>query len=140
VGSAFILAGAISRIGQSREIEGLGMVIISVFGVIVNGVAVLKTRKGTGLNEKTINLHLLEDVLGWLSVLVGSVLIYLFKWYVIDSLLSIAIAGFLLFESSKNIKKIFAQNSMAFLIFLSLTFNKQFLNLITKKIILICNL
>lgn len=108
VGSAFILAGAISRIGQPREIEGLGMVIISVFGVIVNGVAVLKTRKGTGLNEKTINLHLLEDVLGWLSVLVGSVLIYLFKWYAIDSFLSIAIAGFLLFESSRNIKKIFA--------------------------------
>ena len=108
VGSIFILAGSIERINKPEQIEGLGMVIIAVFGVVVNGIAVLKTRKGTGMNEKAINLHLLEDVLGWIAVLVGSVLIYFFKWYIIDVILSVVIASFLLFESAKNIKNIFA--------------------------------
>ncbi len=108
VGSVFILVGSVERINQPKHIEGLGMVIIAVFGVVVNGIAVIKTRNGTGINEKAINLHLLEDVLGWVAVLAGSVLIYFFKWYIIDVILSVVIASFLLFESAKNIKNIFA--------------------------------
>jgi cobalt-zinc-cadmium efflux system protein len=83
------------------------MVIIAILGVVINGVAVFKTHKGTGVNERAISLHLLEDVLGWIAVLVGSVFVYLFKWYFVDGLLSVLIAGFLLFESTKNIKEIF---------------------------------
>ncbi len=107
VGSIVILAGSANRLTNPEEVHSFGMVIIAVFGVIVNGVAVFKTRKGTGANERAISLHLLEDVLGWIAVLVGSVFIYLFKWYFIDALLSVLIAGFLLFESTKNIKEIF---------------------------------
>ena len=106
-GSIFIVVGAIKRLTEPREIYGFGMVVIAIFGVIINGAAVLKTRKGFGVNEKAISLHLLEDVLGWIAVLVGSVFIYAFKWYFIDSVLSLLIAGFLLFESTKNIKEIF---------------------------------
>lgn len=107
VGSIFVIVGSVGRISEPRQVQGLGMVIIAVFGVVVNGVAVIKTHKGTGANEKAISLHLLEDVLGWIAVLAGSLLIYLFKWYFIDGLLSVLIAGFLLFESTKNIKEIF---------------------------------
>ncbi len=107
VGSAFVIAGSVSRISEPRQVQGFGMVIIAVFGVAVNGIAVIKTRKGTGANEKAISLHLLEDVLGWVAVLIGSLLIYLFKWYFIDGLLSVLIAGFLLFASVKNIKEVF---------------------------------
>lgn len=106
-GSIFIIVGAVKRLGEPREIRGLGMIIIAIFGVIINGAAVLKTRKGFGVNERAISLHLLEDVLGWVAVLIGSVFIYVFKWYFIDSVLSLLIAGFLLFESTKNAKEIF---------------------------------
>lgn len=108
VGSVAVIAGSVGRMRRPEEVQGLGMVIIAVFGVVVNGIAVAKTHKGTGANEKAISLHLLEDVLGWVAVLVGSVLIYLFEWYFIDGILSVLIAGFLLYESSKNIKEIFA--------------------------------
>ncbi len=107
VGSIFIIIGAIKRFAQPKEIQGLGMVIIALFGVVINGIAVAKTHKGTGINEKAISLHLLEDVLGWIAVLVGSLFIYFFEWYFVDGLLSVLIAGFLLFESTKNIKEIF---------------------------------
>lgn len=107
IGSIFVIVGAVRRISQPKEVQGLGMIIIAVFGVLINGVAVVKTHKGTGVNERAISLHLLEDVLGWIAVLIGSFFVYFFKWYFIDGLLSVLIAGFLLFESTKNIKEIF---------------------------------
>ena len=107
VGSVFVIVGSVGRIIQPKEVHGLGMVIIAVLGVVINGAAVIKTRSGTGMNEKAISLHLLEDVLGWLAVLVGSVLIFFFKWYFIDGVLSVLIAVVLIVESAKTIKDIF---------------------------------
>lgn len=108
VGSVFVIVGAVGRISEPKEVQGLGMVVIAVFGVLVNGVAVIRTRNGTGANERAISLHLLEDVLGWFAVLAGSLLIYLFDWYFIDGLLSVIIAGVLIFESSRTLKDIFS--------------------------------
>lgn len=107
IGSLVILTGSAKRLSNPEDVHGLGMVIIAIFGVVVNGAAVIKTHKGKGVNERAISLHLLEDVLGWVAVLAGSLCIYLFEWYFIDGLLSVLIAGFLLFESTKNIKEIF---------------------------------
>ncbi len=108
VGSVFVIVGSVGRIAQPKEVHGLGMVVIAVFGVVINGAAVIKTRSGTGVNEKAISLHLLEDVLGWIAVLLGSALIFFFKWYFIDGVLSVLIAVVLIVESSKTIKDIFA--------------------------------
>ncbi len=107
LGSVFIIIGAVRRFGEPKEIQGAGMLIIAVFGVIINGAAVLRTHKGFGANEKAISMHLLEDVLGWIAVLIGAALIYFFQWNFVDGILSILIAGFLLFESSKNIIEVF---------------------------------
>lgn len=107
VGSLFVIVGAVRRISEPKEVQGLGMIVIAVLGVLVNGVAVIRTRRGTGANERAISLHLLEDVLGWLAVLAGSLLIYLFEWYFIDGILSVLIASVLIFESARTIKDIF---------------------------------
>ncbi len=106
-GSVFVILGSVERLGEPREIHGLGMLIIAVLGVIINGMTVLRTHKGKGANEKAISLHMLEDVLGWVAVLIGSVFIYAFKWYFVDAILSLAIAVFLLVESAKNLKDVF---------------------------------
>ncbi len=107
VGSVFVVVGAIFRMEQSREINGIGMLIIAVLGIVINGAAALRTSKGNGANEKAINLHMLEDVLGWIAVLVGSILISAFKWYFVDTLLSLCIAIFLIVHSLKNIAEVF---------------------------------
>ena len=33
------------------------------------------TKEGDSLNQKSVNLHMLEDVLGWIVVLIGAILI-----------------------------------------------------------------
>ena len=107
-GSVIVILGSVKRFNNPEEINGLGMLIIAVLGVVINGVAVLRTRDGKGANEKAISLHLLEDVLGWAAVLVGSVFIYAFKWHFVDGVLSLGIAVFMLVESIKNLKNIFS--------------------------------
>jgi len=62
----------------------------------VNGIAVYKTHSGKTLNEKVISLHLLEDVLGWVAILIGSIVILLTKLYIIDAILSMGIMLYIL--------------------------------------------
>ena len=52
-------------------------------------------------------LHLLEDVLGWVAVLIGSVIIRYTGWYFIDPLLSVGIGVFILTNVCRNLYAIF---------------------------------
>ena len=106
VGSIFILYEAIPRIFNPQETSAEGMFILAIIGIVVNGAAVLRTRKGSSINEKVVSLHLLEDVLGWVAVLVGSILIYFTKLTIFDPILSIAITLFILFNVFRNIKQV----------------------------------
>ena len=105
IGSIFILTEAIPRIISPEETHAKGMFILAIFGVIVNGVAVFRMRKGKSINEKVVSLHLLEDVLGWVAVLIGSVIMYFFDLPIIDPILSIAIACYVLFNVFRNIRQ-----------------------------------
>ncbi len=108
VSSVFVVCGAIIRLDEPQEIRGGVMLVVAVFGVIINGVAVIITHKGTGANEKAVSVHMLEDVLGWAAVLVGSALICAFEWYFIDGILSLCIALFLIVHSVVTIKNVLA--------------------------------
>ena len=105
VGSIYILSEAVPRLFSPQETSAKGMFVLAVFGIIVNGIAALRTRKGKSINERLVSLHLLEDVLGWAAILVGSVVMYFTGWTIIDSILSLAIACFVLFNVFKNIRQ-----------------------------------
>lgn len=40
------------------------MMAMAVVGILVNGAAVLRVRRGSSLTERVVSWHLLEDVLG----------------------------------------------------------------------------
>ncbi len=97
-GSVIILTRAVPALWQPTEPDAGGMIWLAVLGVIVNGAAVFRLRKGgDSLNERVITWHLLEDVLGWVAVLIGSVLMYYFDLPWIDPALSIGIAMYILY-------------------------------------------
>ena len=106
VGSIYILSEAIPRLFSPQETNAKGMFLLAILGVVVNGYAVLRTRKGKSINERVVSLHLLEDVLGWAAVLVGSVVMYFTGLTIIDPILSLGIAGFVLYNVFKNIRLI----------------------------------
>lgn len=104
VGSVFILKEAIPRLIDPQSSNAQGMVLLAIFGVIINGAAVLRLKKGSSHNEKVVSLHLLEDVLGWVAVLIGSVIMMFTDWYIIDPILSVGIAAFILFNVYNGLK------------------------------------
>ena len=105
-GSLIVIYSAIKRFINPVEIKYDGMIVMAVVGIIVNGVATLTTSKGSSINEKTVSLHMLEDVLGWIVVLVGAILIKFTHIYYIDAILTILVAGFILGHAFKNFIKI----------------------------------
>lgn len=104
IGSVFILYETIPRLFEPEQPETTGMIILSVLGIIVNGLAVLRTRKGKTANERVVSLHLLEDVLGWIGVLIGSIVMSLTDLPIIDPILSLMIAGYILFNVFRNLR------------------------------------
>ena len=106
VGSALVIYNAVMRIFEPSEINYDGMIIFAIFGVVINFIAAKATNHGESLNQKAVNLHMLEDVLGWLVVLVGAIVIKFTGFYMIDSIMSILVAIFILVNALKSYKSI----------------------------------
>ncbi len=106
-GSVIILYEAIPRLLQPQEVMSKGMIWMALLGILFNGIAVLRLQGGnTSLNNRAVMLHLMEDVLGWVAVLIGSIVIHYTGWFWIDPLLSIGVAIFILSHVVGNVKKI----------------------------------
>ncbi len=106
LGSILVIGNAISRILNPVEIHYEGMILIAVIGTVTNLAAAWFTREGDSLNQKAVNLHMLEDVLGWLVVLVGAIVMRFTDIAILDPLLSIAVALFILHHALKNLKEL----------------------------------
>ncbi len=105
-GSVAVIASAIGRLIEPVAIDYDGMILFAVVGVGVNLLAALCTRKGGSLNQRAVNLHMLEDVLGWIAVLIGALVMRFTDLTVLDPLLSCAVALFLLFHACKNLSQV----------------------------------
>ena len=105
-GSVMVIYRAIYRIIKPVEINYDGMILCAVVGVFVNLFAVWFTREADSLNQKAVNLHMLEDVLGWVVVLVGAVLMRFTGISLLDGVLSIGVAAFILVNAGKNLKQV----------------------------------
>lgn len=106
-GSIVIIIEAIPRFLHPEEVKTDYMVVFAILGVIFNGIAVLKMLgSDKSANSRTVMLHLMEDVLGWVAVLIGSIVIYFTGWVIIDPILSIGIAVYILINAIKNFRSI----------------------------------
>lgn len=113
-GSIWILIQALPRLFNPVLPVTEGMILLAAFGISVNGYAAFKLSVGKSLNERVLNWHLLEDVIGWVAVLIVSILLQFFEWPVLDPILAIFFTLFILFNIIKNLKttlKVFFQAS-----------------------------
>ena len=104
VSSILVIVSAIKRIINPVEVNYNGMIIFALFGVIINFLAAYFTREGDSINQKAVSLHMLEDVLNWIIVLVGAIVMRFTNISVLDSIMSILVALFILINSFKNFK------------------------------------
>ena len=106
IGSVMVVCHAVCRLINPVEIRYHGMIVFAVIGVLVNFVAAYLTREGDSVNQKAVNLHMLEDVLGWAVVLAGAVVMRFTDWVWIDSVMSIGVAIFILAHALRNFKEV----------------------------------
>ncbi len=119
IGAIFMIKSGMESFIQPKEVNSIGMLWLAILGVSINGFAFLRIKNGNrehhhhahnhshghshNHNSKAIMLHLLEDVLGWVAVLIGAIVIYFTGWNWIDGLLAIAIAAFISYNATKNL-------------------------------------
>lgn len=104
-GSMVMIKESAYRLFNPQETNASGMILLSVLGIIVNGAAVLRLKRGNSHNEKAVTLHMMEDVLGWGAVFIGSILMFFTGITSIDPILSILIAIWVLYNVYRNLKE-----------------------------------
>lgn len=100
-GIAYVLTHAYQNFLSPKPIHGWGMLGFAILGVVVNGYAAYSLSHGKTMNERVLTWHLVEDVLGWAAVLIGSILILTLQWYWIDSVLAVAISLYIFWNVVK---------------------------------------
>ncbi|WP_048141462.1 cation diffusion facilitator family transporter [Methanosarcina horonobensis] len=106
-GSLFILSQAIPRLINPEPVNAEGMFLIAIVGVTINGLGYFRLKKGMSQNEKILSWHLLEDILGWVVLLIGAIIISFWNEPVIDPIMTIGFTIFVLWGVSKNAKETF---------------------------------
>ena len=105
-GSIVIIFQAIPRFFNPELVNAFGMVGIAVIGITFNGAGFFLLKKGESLNEKVLSWHLLEDVLGWVGILVGGVIIYFWEFYLLDPILTVGLTAFIIYNVTKNLREV----------------------------------
>lgn len=103
--SVVMIYNAIGRIITPIRIDYNGMLVFAVVGVCINSCAVFFTRDGDSLNQKAVNLHMFEDVFGWLMVLVGAIVMRFTEFTYLDPIMSISVSVFILINAIRNLKE-----------------------------------
>ena len=107
MGGVILIVTSIQRFFDPRPINGKGMLVFAVFGILINGIAMLLTARGKSINERTISMHMLEDVLTWVAVLAVGAVMCFYELPVLDSVLSIGMTFVIFAGVLRNLKKIF---------------------------------
>ncbi|MBD0402873.1 cation diffusion facilitator family transporter [Flammeovirga sp. EKP202] len=103
-GSILIIVNTIPRLIDPEEVHSEGMLLMAFIGVAVNGMAVFKLfGNKNSANQRVMMLHLMEDTLGWVAVLIGALVMNFYDIPIIDPLLSLGIASFILYNAIKNL-------------------------------------
>ena len=107
VSSVVVVIEAVKRIANPEPVDAGGMFWIALFGIVINGAAALRVKRGSSINERAVYLHIMEDVLGWFAVLTVSIVMYFVYLPVLDPLLSVGISVWVMINIYKNLKAAF---------------------------------
>ena len=126
--SFYVLSEAVPRIIEPEHSNAQGMIVLAVIGIAVNGYAMLKLAGESDINARTVGLHLLEDVLGWVAILIVAVILLFKDIPVLDPILAVLITLYILSNVVKNVRAILP-------IFLQAAPDKIDVNIISARIV-----
>ncbi|MDZ7658309.1 cation diffusion facilitator family transporter [Fodinibius sp.] len=97
----FLIKEGVERFYDPQPIDGMVMFIVAVIGLLGNVItAILLYRDSTeNLNLRSAYIHILSDAFSSVGVIIAGVLILWYKLYIIDTILTLIIAGYILWQS-----------------------------------------
>lgn len=101
----YLIYEAVLRFFEPVGIDGWVVVIIAGVALVVDLVTVLLTYSlsKSSMNMRAAFLHNVADALGSVAVIAAGTLIILFDWHIVDPLVTLAIAGYILWMSITEI-------------------------------------
>lgn len=102
-GSSIVLHESIDRLAHPTAIDAEGMLWFALLAILFKGLAAWRTWKGASVNQRMVSLHLLGDCLGWVAVLVGSIIMLFVDVPLLDPILSVAISIYILYNVVHNL-------------------------------------
>ncbi len=106
-GSIFLIIELLHRLADPENVKADGMIGLAILGILFNGFAAWRLRQGSSINERMAATHLMEDVLGWIAVLIGSIVMYFEYIPILDPILSLGILTWVLFNVFRNMRDVF---------------------------------
>jgi len=118
--AVFLIIEAIERFQNPQEIESNIVIWLSFLGILANGFSVLLLKRDaeSNMNMKSAYLHLFTDMLASVAVLIGGLLMKFYEIFWIDSVLTLAIAIYLIFvgydllKNSYKVLMLFTPNNV----------------------------
>jgi cobalt-zinc-cadmium efflux system protein len=106
-GSLFILNETVGRLFTPEHVNAQGMMVLAIIGIAFNALGSWRLSRGTSANEKILTWHLLEDVLGWGVILIGSIIMQFWDNHYIDPIMTIAFSLFILWGVVRGLREVF---------------------------------
>ena len=107
LGSIYIIYESVNRIMNPKMPDVYWMLGTAVLGIILNGIGAWKLKSGKSMNKQVMTIHLMEDAVGWLAVLIASVVMLFVDIPILDPILAIVInLTVLIFVTSKLVKSL----------------------------------
>lgn len=118
--AVFLIVEAVQRFFDPQKIQAELVIWMSILAIAGNGFSVLLLKKDSArnMNMRSAYLHLLTDMMASIAVLVGGLLMKYYQLFWIDSVLTFAIAlylivvGFDLLKSSFNVLMLYTPGSI----------------------------
>ena len=103
--AVYLVYEAVMRIIEPTGVDGWLVVIVAGIALVVDTVTALLTYSmaKSSMNIRAAFLHNVSDALGSLAVIVAGTLIILYDWRLIDPLVTLLIAGYILWMSFAQI-------------------------------------
>ena len=79
-----------------------GLMIVSIVGILVNLFAAVRLHGSKNILDRTVSLHLIEDLLGWILTFITSILISFSGLHMLDRVASLCILLFISWGAISN--------------------------------------
>ncbi|WP_310555289.1 cation diffusion facilitator family transporter [Flavobacterium sp.] len=105
--AVYLIFEATHRFSNPQVIKSELVIWLSVLGIAVNGLSALMLKKDAehNINMKSAYIHLFTDMMASVAVLIGGILMKYYQIYWIDSVLTFAIAIYLIYVGYDLLKQ-----------------------------------